>query len=576
MYKIYADEYLIHNDNYEKLKVDSPTLELELNQAGSLQFSIYPNHPYFEKFNSETDPERVRRMKSIIKVFQDEKLIFRGRILENENGLYTEKQVTCEGELAFFIDSQQRPYKFSGTPKEYMAFLLDRHNSQMPAEKQFVLGTVSDSIRDGDTSNDDNIINRSSESIVNTWEEISKKLIEELGGYLVVDEDEEGNRRINYLSEDDFKPGTQEIKYGENLLNLKINVKGDEIATALIPAGGKIGNSEETEERLTIEEEGDTDEPVLVAETDDDRIWRVRDYIYSETGVEKYGWIFSTQTWDDVMEDKVHLLNVAISHLNDKKKAIESVEINAVDLSKKENVSAFALGTRVKVTSKIHNLKDDEFPITKMTLNLSNPASNTLTLVKTERTFTETSISINKNQANIETDINSVYKEFQQTSGSIEKQIVQMGEEIAKINSDFQQASGSIEKQIDKISEDIITLTNHTTVLWSGELPMAAEHAITLAESISAQQKGIVLIFSKANENNQFYSFFIPKYVVASHSSAGHQFMMTGGLFEEITTKYLYITDTQITGHDNNEATGTANGITYNNAAFVLKYVVGV
>ena len=46
--------------------------------------------------------------------------------------------------------------------------------------------------------------------------------------------------------------------------------------------------------------------------------------------------------------------------------------------------------------------------------------------------------------------------------------------------------------------------------------------------------------------------------------------------FGAIATKYLYVNDAYITGHADNNATGTANGITYNNAGFVLRYVIGV
>ena len=103
MYKVYSDEYLIYDSEYETLKIFNPKLDLELNRTGTFNFLIYPEHPYFNK---------LEKLNSIIKVFQDDYLIFRGRILNDEQGFYNEKQVSCEGELAFLCDSVQRPYDF--------------------------------------------------------------------------------------------------------------------------------------------------------------------------------------------------------------------------------------------------------------------------------------------------------------------------------------------------------------------------------------------------------------------------------------------------------------------------------
>ena len=88
------------------------------------------------------------------------------------------------------------------------------------------------------TSNTDNIITRSSESIVSVYEELTSKLIEALGGYLIFDsvviEYEDGSkeemRRINWLHEDDLYYLDQVIDFNENLLNIKINVKNTSIS----------------------------------------------------------------------------------------------------------------------------------------------------------------------------------------------------------------------------------------------------------------------------------------------------------------------------------------------------------
>ena len=110
---------------------------------------------------------------------------------------------------------------------------------------------------------------------------------------------------------------------------------------------------------------------------------------------------------------------------------------------------------------------------------------------------------------------------------------------------------------------------------------MTASHTATLSELVSEQPNGIVLVFSRYSsstvQNYHYNHFFVHKEFVASHAGAGSQFFMTtDGTFGVIASKYLYIHDDKITGSDSNNKSGTANGITYNNAGFVLRYVIGV
>lgn len=119
------------------------------------------------------------------------------------------------------------------------------------------------------------------------------------------------------------------------------------------------------------------------------------------------------------------------------------------------------------------------------------------------------------------------------------------------------------------------------TVLWSGGYYMTSGHTINLSEKISVQPNGICLVFSEyydgAVKNQTFCSFFVSKNVVVSHEGCGHCFKMSTSNLAYYATKYLYISDTKIVGHDNNNLTGTGTcGIKYTNNRFVLRYVIGV
>lgn len=121
----------------------------------------------------------------------------------------------------------------------------------------------------------------------------------------------------------------------------------------------------------------------------------------------------------------------------------------------------------------------------------------------------------------------------------------------------------------------------HGTLLWSDAYYMHAGQTADLSETVSAQKSGIELVFSEyydgAADNTAFHTRFIPKALVAKHPGRGHCFQLSTSNLAYFSTKYLYVHDDKIVGHDNNQLTGTGGcGITYNNKRFVLRYVIGV
>ena len=120
-------------------------------------------------------------------------------------------------------------------------------------------------------------------------------------------------------------------------------------------------------------------------------------------------------------------------------------------------------------------------------------------------------------------------------------------------------------------------------VLWEGSYYMTAAQKAGLSETVSSQANGIVLVFSRYDVTNSevlnehFSCHFVPKEIIALHSNRGHCFNMNTSTYSYATSKYLYISDTEITGHANNTAAGTGDcGIVYMNNRYVLRYVIGV
>lgn len=421
MYKVYCDDYLIYDTKVESLKIFSAKLELELNKTGSFDFSIFPSHPYFDK---------LKRLKSIITVYQDDYLLFRGRILNDEQGFYNEKQVSCEGELAFLLDSVQRPYDFlSGdnytTVEKLFAFYINNHNSQVDEAHKFKVGNIT-------VEDPNNYVVRSDSQYLTTWESINQKLINSYGGYLWVRHEADGNY-IDYLADFDTV-SSQTVEFGKNLLSLNKITKGEDIATAIIPLGAKLQDEEgnDTEFRLTI---SDINEGV--------------DYVYNDEAVNEYGWIFKTVIWDDVTVP-ANLKRKAEEYLSDAMNLVVTIELDAVDLSMMNTeISAFKMGNYIRVITSPHSL-NSSFLVKKLSIDLLNPQSNKLTLGTTYSTFTEQTSGNNKSVEGLIVQIEKVSADYTLNEAKLNEIQSAIADLTEKMTSEISQMSEQIILSVDK------------------------------------------------------------------------------------------------------------------------------
>lgn len=367
MYKVYCDTWLLYDSSIEELKLVNPKLDLEVNKTGSFSFTIYPSHPYYKM---------LKKLKSIVTVYQNDEIIFRGRILNDEKGFRNEKQVTCEGELAFLLDSKQRPYKFQGDIPVLFKQFIDNHNAQVEAAKQFKVGKIT--VKDAN-----GYINRSDTQYLSTYDSIFKKLIDTHGGYLNIRHEIDGNY-IDYL-EDFTRLNAQDIELCKNLLDLKYTTKGEDIATVIIPLGAKIKNDEEEVQQAIFASEV---EPVEERRLTIESVNGGKDYVYDEEAVKRFGWIEKVVTWDDVTLPE-NLLRKANEALANAFLYVKSLEVSAVDLSgTSKKISSFHIGTYNHVKSPAHDI-EELLLVTKLSINLANPKSDKLTLGKTFKSFTD-------------------------------------------------------------------------------------------------------------------------------------------------------------------------------------------
>ena len=181
MYTVTLDGAYLHHPKIEEYKITDAVLNLEVNKAGMFEFTIFPNHPLFGA---------IRRLKSVIEVYDDGVLIFRGRPLNDTYNLYKDQTIQCEGDLAYFNDSILRPYNFNGSIENYLYMVIESHNSQVGDDKKFTLGDVT-------VTDPNDYIVRANSDYVKTWDEIKSKLIDNLGGYIRV-------RRVNNINFIDY------------------------------------------------------------------------------------------------------------------------------------------------------------------------------------------------------------------------------------------------------------------------------------------------------------------------------------------------------------------------------------
>lgn len=340
--------YPLHIPGTDDLVLYNPVLTLEMGKAGSFVFHVLPNHPYADK---------IHPLSSEFYVYENGEEIFRGRYTGKEEDFYRTGKVTCEGDLAYLIDSQQRPYEHQGSITDFLKARIASHNAQVEERKRYTLGKVT--VVDGN-----NYINRSDSGYSSTLQCINGKLVKTHGGYprtRLAD----GVRYLDYVT-DYGGTNPQLIRFGENLIDLSRYVDPATVITALIPIGA---NMEITRPDGTIDNRKVDITPVNGG----------LDYIYDEDAVQKYGWIVGTREWEDVTLPE-NLIQKARAYLTECTKIPLTLELKAVDLSMlAAEMKAFKVGYWTKIISEPHGVTGT-YLLTRKTLHLTSPEQDTILL----------------------------------------------------------------------------------------------------------------------------------------------------------------------------------------------------
>ncbi len=528
MYQIFCDGYPIYDPRDEDYIVNAPKCKLKVNTVGEASFSVFATHPYYGI---------MQKLKSVFEIRQDGEPIFRGRMTDDTKDFNNILMVDLEGALAYFNDSQVRPYKFpedfvnssgylaaanSGNVVEFfLKWLIDNHNSRVQPFQRFKLGKVT-------VKDPNNYITRSDSDYKSTWEILKTKLFESaLGGYLCIRYEPDGNY-IDYLK--DFElTNQQHIVYGENLLDIVSESDATATYSAMIPQGKKlkeIDSKLESDSRLSVSGLPDGNITNDLVKSDD--------AIYSKSAVDRFGWIcapVSETTWEDITLVG-NLKTRAVEAFTDIVKFLNTLTIKAVDLhfSDKE-IESFRMYRYTVVESSPHN-HQGQYILSELDIDLLNPQNTMFTLGNTTLSLTDVNKQSNKNQSEkIDIILSQTEKEATDLSD------VQSG------LSNVQTGLSDVKSELSEVQKDVENLSSDT-----GWVDLTLREGITVGSEIGylkgKLKNGILYIKGDVTgiAANETYIADIPSELLPAGLSENTRFV---GVYN---TAYLCILNLKNTG----------------------------
>lgn len=367
MYTIFIDDKPI-NDLFSSFKkVSTPKMVLEMGKAGSLEFSI----PSVNPISADLVP-----LKTKVRVEVDGEELFDGRVLTKSKDFWNTRKITCEGNLAYLVDSVQKGEKFEGKTHDLFKQIINSHNKRVEKDKRFVVGMIgienrdvyiagqSDEIYEDLETNRFNYKQIAINGVTNTWptsfDYIDSCLIQYCGGYL-------RTRKVNGVTYIDLvldygNANIPEIQFGMNLLDLTEETSIDELFTVLIPLG---------DENLDISSVNDGS-----------------DELVDEAGVARYGRIIKTHVFSGVSNAQT-LLENGRRFLANQSNIPSTFSVKAIDIHFiNPDIKSIHCGDRVHVDSAPHGILD-YMTCTRIEYDLENPENTVYTFGIPHQTLTD-------------------------------------------------------------------------------------------------------------------------------------------------------------------------------------------
>lgn len=389
MYKIKCNDTLVYDSNIQDLALTSATVNLESNTAGSATLTVPCTHPYYTSFNDKT---------AIFSIYEDNEIIFKGRIYEVKKDWNNSLTVTLEGALSVLSDVLSPPFDYPNDyagSKEYQdeendvrffcKKMIVEHYSNVCSDDfgalQVKYGRIPLTLGNITVKDDGNGIVRSSEDYITLWDIAKDKLFgSSLGGYISLRY--VGDRNYFDYVKNFTETNSQVIEFGKNLTD----ITDDEVSTDTVSAVLALGkNNLKIPGYSSSTPSGYKDGQIVSKDGD---LFYHEHYIVSKKALQKYGWRSKIVKYDSVEKETETLLKKAVAFMQSEGiKLKKTIEVSAVDLHLTDSqINSFRINKKVNVISKPHNI-NVTYDLTKLSIDMLNPQNTKITVTNTDLVY---------------------------------------------------------------------------------------------------------------------------------------------------------------------------------------------
>lgn len=387
IYRVVLDDlYDLHTSDINCMLLN-PSLELEMNSAGSFNFTLPPTHPYWDS---------IEILKSTIDVYEDDDLIFTGRVANIDKNWNNERVVECEGALAYFNDSIHRQMKWE-TPlpiavdpddqpedpsehiQNFLEDILNNHNV-------FVGNATNRQIHIGHIYVDPYLVTREVDYDT-TLDILTRMCIDTNGGYFMIRKDPETHLLYLDWLKDFTEESGQPASFGVNLLDFNTGLHAADICTGVLARGATVNDQVVTLSNVEL-----VDKTTYPDMSVDHYTTHDQDILWHREGMAKFGRVVQVHDFPDAQTDWKNngqvvansLFEEARKWLEEKNTKVESIEVEVAELSwLQEGVPKYKLGQIVEILDDAHMAGESyevrRLPMYKLSCDL-NSGSKKVTL----------------------------------------------------------------------------------------------------------------------------------------------------------------------------------------------------
>lgn len=408
--------------NDDKSAIINPQVKAEIGKAGSLTFTILPTHPMYDD---------LKPFLTFLRVEIDGTEIFNGRVLETSKDMYNQKNVTCEGDLTYLLDSVCEPGDYNETVTAFFRRCINWHNSKVENAKKFQIGNVT--IEAKNTN-----VNFDVSNYTSIGDLLETEVIGYYGGYLRT-RNQNGSRYIDIVQEGDSS-SNQVIEYGSQMLDLTNDESANDLFTILLAVG-----------------DGDST---------DGSDYNFPTYTYEVPGaVAKYGRITHVESFSGI-KNSGELEPLAREYVRTHydpyptELTIKAVDLHMIDGS----VQTIIVGNTVKIQSTPHNLSKNLMCVS-IDYDLENPENTSYVFGHPKQSLSQ---RLNKDKKRQDSNTSKAGKSGGKGGGSGKKNAKDLEEEkkqriieVGRLDADLLLQGKQITANAEAIEANATTITLH-------------------------------------------------------------------------------------------------------------------